>query len=102
MLRDLRQDPIRDLGCADIGSVDEESDYLNRSISGGITTSRTTDGSDSALSPIPGGVNSTPRTRTTGWRVALPEASSAAEQIWSAMATIVECITRPSASGMPR
>ena len=51
--------------------------------------------------PSPGG-SSAPRTSTSGRRLILPEASSAAEAISSATATTVACITRPSASGRPR
>ena len=44
----------------------------------------------------------TPRTSTTGRRLLLGAASSAAEAISSASATMVECMIRPSASGWPR
>ena len=44
----------------------------------------------------------TPRTRTTGRPLVLPEASSAVEASSSATATIVERITRPVVSGPPR
>ena len=43
-----------------------------------------------------------PRTRATGRPATLPRASSAADAISSALARIVDFITRPSASGVPR
>ena len=46
--------------------------------------------------------NSAPRMSTTGCRLVLPLASSAVEASWSATATTVDFISRPSVSTSPR
>ena len=54
-----------------------------------------------AIEPSPAG-SVAPRTSTRGRRLVFPDASSAADAISSATATIVARITRPAVSGRPR